>query len=186
MKIDTKGAGSFELFDPDGSSMNMIVEADGSGSIKLGQTNAQYGGLVDVIAGGKYLGEQLTITGWMDAPFSLYNNNPPKPISLGGTSWINPREVPVVYVLNDDGSFRIDLGPQVQAFNDAFWKADTEGTYTINGIEVTLNYPNGRALEFVEASNGGISVVPAQTDSQRIYIEGDSFLLGYAVFALTE
>jgi hypothetical protein len=173
IEIDTNGAGTFKMVDHEGNDRGTLAAAvDGSGRIQIGKTTAQYR-LADVaVEEGIYLGEQMIITGWMDDPISFHKTNPSKSLTLGDTSWINPRGLPVTYIFNKDGSFRIDLGPQVQAANDALWNADTEGTYTINGIEVTLNYPNGKALKWTKASDGGINGGMEQTASQQIFIEG--------------
>ena len=98
---------------------------------------------------GLYLGERLTIT-FLETNLVLYKRNPSKPISLAGTTWYNPY-IYIAYVFNDDNSFNIDLyPPYLQILNNSTYYTDTEGTYSVNGIELSLTYPNGKSFAYWE------------------------------------
>jgi hypothetical protein len=186
LEIDTNGKGTFKMVDSNGNDRNSYpIVTDGNGQIKISQINARCSAVTDVVVNGKYLGEKLTITEFMDDPISFHKTQPSKNISLGETSWSNPRGLDVVYVFNDDGSFKIETNPTVEALNTR-WNADTAGTFTFDGIDVTLNYPNGKALKWTETPNGGIAVGLEETNFQSISILGNHFYLGYAEFVLSE
>jgi len=159
------------------------VALNTSGQITFGSDRGQYA-VTDVTINGKYLGERMTISGIWRQDQAFHKVNPSKNIELGGTSWKLLGDATTI-VFKDDGTFKIELSELVKLMNDRQWGADTEGTYVVDGTDVTMNYPNGSWIKFSRTSNGGVSFGNARTASQVVYIEGDTLVTDDSVsFAL--
>ena len=163
--------GNFAVFDLDGSILDEdTVVVNINGEITLGGEKARYTA-VDVVINGRYLGEKLTIKGYWDTDCDFYKTNPSKNLSLAGTAWKILGEDSTI-VFKDDDTFAIELSTFGKLFNDSR-NADTEGTYTISGTEVTMNYPNGTRVSFSRTGNGGVSIGMQRTASHTVFIEGN-------------
>ena len=180
--ISSNGNGSLKMYSNGNLAFDIAVRVTQNGQLSINNKNVQYT-LTDVVVQEKYLGERLTVKGFIDNDLIFYKTKPSGNISLAGTSWyFSP--FGVTYIFKDDGSFTIELRPDVQAFNELQWHADTSGTYSVNGIEVLLNYPNGKGFNFSKLPNDQVGLDAVSKNSDRIFIEGRTFVLGGAVFRL--
>ena len=182
LDINSNGNGTLKMYLNGTLAIDLPVKVSPNGQISINNKNVQHT-LSDVIVNEIYLGEKLTVTGFIDSALIFYKTNPSDKISLAGTSWTYGYKF-TVYTFNDDGSFVIDLHPAAQEINNVQWHADTEGTYSINGIEVILNYPKGRGFRHQLNNRNEFVIDGVEKNSDRIFIEGAQFLLGAAKFGL--
>ena len=143
----TEWSGVFIAYHIDGITPQM--EADvilrPSGTILMGQSRGRYG-VTDVYIGGKFYGKRLTIAGLFDVDVHLHKIEPPENITLAGTSWFSDH-IDATYIFNDDGTFDIDLLPAIRYIALTNHRDyGTTGTYTVDGIEVTLYYPEDQRV----------------------------------------
>jgi hypothetical protein len=184
MDIGSNGRGRFKIYQSGTLVVDRSVNVTQNGQITIDNKNVQHT-FTDVIVNGKYLGKKITIKGFIDNDLAFYKTNPPQNISLAGTSW-HLESIDTSYLFNEKGTFKIDLGSQVQSFaTSAYSNVGTEGTYSINGNEVTLTYPNGvRVIAFYRSNDGGVSMQLSRNQSLVIYIEGIDLVVKGTYFGL--
>ena len=184
MDIGSNGSGRLKIYQGGVLAGDIPVNATQNGRITINNTNAQYT-LTDVIVNGRYFGEMITIKGFIDSDFILCKTNPRRNISLAGTSWYL-ESIDTAYLFNENGTFKIDLSSQVQSVAASMYtNFGTEGTYRINGNEVTLTYPNGvRVIEFYRSNDGGVSMQLSRNQSLVAYIEGIDLVVRGTYFGL--
>jgi len=185
LEIKPDGNGSLKMYQNGTAVINIPVSVTSKGQLSVNNKNVQHT-IVDVIVNGNYFGEKLTVKGFIDSDLIFYKTNPPKNISLSGTSWTLD-SIKTTYIFKEDGTFSIDIGPQVEAVGKATWgvgKIPNEGTYSINGNEVTLSYPDGvRVIEFYEDSKGP-GFILSRDKSLVVFIEGVNLITKGAYFKL--
>ena len=121
--------------------------------------------------------------GFMLAACSSSPTTAPKNPVMGieGTSWEGPGDI--VYIFNNDGSFKIDWPPEYNGM-ERMLGIDLEGTYTIEGNEVTLNFEKKGSLSYERAANGGIDISNQGPNPRSFVLRGDEFTIDAATFRL--
>jgi len=155
-----------------------------NGNFALGDINLKYR-TVELILGGKYYGDMLEISGPGFAPIQVIKEKPSKSINMANTTYLfrDGDELAVVYHFNDDNTFNIYLVPDAyKKLNSTVWNADLNGTYTINGIEVTLFLPNKRALLVTGAS----SLMGVARDESKFHVFGNHAYINGTRFQMVE
>jgi predicted secreted protein len=155
--------------------LNETVTANTNGRITLGTDRARFQ-KEDVMVKGKYLGEKLTVKG-SGFVFHFYKTMPAGNITLSGTTWKLNNDYSLVF--KADGTFNLEMSGLVRSvlsLSSGGAVLDTEGTYTVNGTAVTMNYPTGNKVKLTAADNGTIITGTEKTKSHTVFIEG-SFLV---------
>ena len=103
-------------------------------------------------------------------------------MGIGGTSWEGLDGI-IKYTFNNDDSFKIDWPPEYDGMK-RMWGIDLEGTYTIEGNEVTLNFESNRSLSYKRTANGDIGMSNQGPNPRSFLLRGDEFTLDDAIFRL--